>query len=83
MDWLFAVIGFIVQLLSCIHGKSGMGRALPLLIAGTVTGLTLLLGLTSGFFGLAIGMVLFWTELKILFAMGLAWVIYKLVLFTK
>lgn len=83
MDWLFAVIGFIVQLLSCIHGKSGMGRGLPLLIAGTVTGLTLLLGLTSGFFGLAIGMVLFWAELKILFAMGLAWVIYKLVLFTK
>lgn len=83
MGWFLAVVGFVVQLLCCIHGKTGMHKRLPLLIMAAVAAVTLVIGFTSRFFGFAGGMWLFWGELKILFAMVLAWTIYKLVLFTK
>lgn len=83
MGWFLAVVAFLIQILCCVYAKTRLARLLPLLITAAVTALTLIVGLSSGFWAFAGGAVLLWGEGKILFAVILAWVIYKIAVFTK
>ena len=80
MGWFLAVAAFLIQILCCVYARTKLVR---LLVTAAVTVLTLIAGLSGGFWGFAGGAVLLWGEGKIFFAVILAWVIYKIAVFTK
>lgn len=83
MDWVFAAGIFVAQLICCIYVRRPLLRLLPTFAAAAVMMLTLLLGAKAGALGLLGAFLLLWAQGKSLLMAGLAWLLYKLVLFTK
>ena len=83
MDWVIALFVFAAQLLCCVYVENKLLRLLPTATAVLVMLLTLALGSGLGTLGTLGALALLIPEGKSLLMGALAWLLYKLVLFTK
>ena len=76
--WVFAVAGFVAQILCCIFGKNRLTRLLPMVIVGLIMVCTVVFGSMG-----IVSMILLGVEFLLLAVLALAYGLCKLVLFTK
>lgn len=81
--WLFAVIGFVAQILCCVLGNNRFVRLLPMGVIVLIMAATLLLGIFVGSFGFLAALVLLWQEVKVLAVTALGYGLWALVNYAK
>lgn len=81
--WLFAVIGFVAQILCCVMGKNRLIRFVPMGVIALIMAATLILGVLAGSFGLIAALVLLWQEVKVLAVTALGYGLWALVNYAK
>lgn len=76
--WVFAIVGFIAQILCYVYGNNPVVRILPMLALGAVIVCTAVFG-SMGLISVALIVV----ELMLLAVIVLAYILCKLVFFAK
>lgn len=76
--WIFAIVGFVAQIICYVYGKNLIIRILPMLAVGVVIACTVVFG-SMGLISVALIVV----ELMLLAVIALAYILCKLVFFAK